>query len=348
MKVGEARTIAKSWVAEEVARAPQEILGALTHGSINWMADDDAFPASSDLDLAVVVPEVDPVRHHPCKRTYRGIAIEAFYIPLARVSSVDALLADWAVAPNLVAGQVLFDQENRLAALQRAVRPEFVRRHWVRQRCQSLRDFAASIIAGFERSDSLVYLNAVANLALRSMAQMALLAALRNPTVKRALVKARDVLTAYHLAREHQELLRLLRFTDVDDETVLRITYHCRHVLVDACQVLRTPFAGDNCVTMHGLPALDSDVPAYVAQGAGREILPWVETVYSHALIALHNDAPATLAESALRIYTEDMAAIRSATPVQARERMLACRPALQRMLGVCDDLLDRNPEAID
>jgi hypothetical protein len=348
MNAHQARTIAERWVAEEVARAPGETLGVFTHGSINWMADDDPFPASSDVDLAVVVPEVDPARHHPCKRPYGGIAIEAFYLPVARLSSVEALLADWVLAPNLAAGRVLFDRESRLGELQQAVRPAFAHRHWVRQRCRGLRDHALSIIAGFEQSDSLFYLNGVANLALRSMAQMALLAALRNPTTKKALVKARATLTAYDLTGEYQELLRLLRFADLDDETILRVTGHCRQALVDACQCLRTPFIGDNCVTVHGLPALDGDVPACVAQGAGRDIFLWVETVYVHALIALHNDAPAATAAEARRIYVEDMATIRSATLVEARERMLACRPALDRMLVVCDGLAGRHPEAMD
>jgi hypothetical protein len=291
---------------------------------------------------------VDPTRHHPRKRLCGGVVIEAFYLALARLSSVEAFLADWALAPNLAAGKVLFDREGRLVELQRAVRPEFARRHWVRQRCRGLHDHALSIIAGFERSDSLFYLNGVANLALRSMAQMALLAGLRNPTTKKALVNARGVLTAYDLAGQYQELLRLLRFADLDDETILRVAGHCRQALVDACQCLRTPFIGDNCVTVHGLPALDGDVPACVAQGAGRDIFLWVETVYVHALIALHNDAPAATAAAAMRIYVEDMATIRSATLVEARERMLACRPALDRMLGACDELAGRNPEAID
>jgi hypothetical protein len=348
MDAGEARKLAESWVAEEVARAPGETLGVFTHGSVNWMADSDTFPVSSDLDLAVVVAEIDPARHHPSKRSYGDIVIEAFYLPLARLSSGEAVLADWVLGPNLAAGRVLFDREDRLAKLQRMVRPELARRKWVRQRCRSLRELALSIVTMFEASDSLVYLNAVANLALRSMAQMVLLAVLRNPTVKKALVKARDVLTAYHIAGEHQELLRLLRFTDLNDETILRVTSHARRALLDACQYLRTVFPGDNCVTLHGLPALDSDVPTYVAQGAAREIFLWVETVYTHALIALHNDAPAAVTAAAMRLYVDDMAVIRSSTVAEARERMLACRPGLDRMLGVCDDLIDRNPEAID
>lgn len=348
MDAGEVRRIAEKWVVDEIARAPGETLGVFTHGSVNWMADGDAFPASSDLDLAVVVAETDPVRHHPYKQSYGGIVIEAFYLPATRLSPVEAILADWVLGPNLAAGRVLFDREDRLTGLQQKIRREFPRRHWVRQRCRSLYEHALAIVTRFEQSDSLVYLNAVANLALRSMAQMALLAALRNPTVKKALLKAHEILTTYHVAGEYQELLRLLRFTDLDDRTILRVTAHCRRALMDACQVLRTPFPGDNCVTMHGLTALDGDVPACVAQGAGRDIFLWVETVYTHALITLLNDAPAGMADAATRLYVEDMTTIRSSTVAEARARLLTCRPALDRMLGVCDDLVDRNLEAMD
>jgi hypothetical protein len=84
-----------------------------------------------------------------------------------------------------------------------------------------VRDQALSVIAAFEQSDSLVYVNAVAWLAVRAMAQMALLADLRNPTFKKALVKVRDVLAAYDMAEEHRELLRLLGAAELDDGTIL-------------------------------------------------------------------------------------------------------------------------------
>jgi hypothetical protein len=54
MNAGEARSIAERWVAEEVARSAGEVLCVFTHGSVNWMADEDPFPSSSDLDLVVV------------------------------------------------------------------------------------------------------------------------------------------------------------------------------------------------------------------------------------------------------------------------------------------------------
>ena len=347
MNAGQARSIAKQWVTEELARFPGEVLCVFTHGSINWLEDDDPFSPSSDIDLVVVVPKIDPARHRPCKRPYGGSAVEAFYVPREWLLSKNAVLADFRLAPNVVHGKVLFDPERIMDGLRAAMAPELARRHWLRLRCRSVRDYALPVIAGFERSDSLIYLNAVTCLAVRAMAQMVLLADLKNPTVKKALVKARDVFSAYGMAEEQSKLLSLFGAAELDDASILVAACHCRQTLDEACRWLRTPFIGDNCVTVYSRPSLDVDVPACVAAGAGREIFSWVVTLYAHSMIALENDAPAAVVAAAKQVYLGDMASIRAATPAEARAQMLACRPALEHMVDLCDDIIARNPRAL-
>jgi hypothetical protein len=347
MNAGEARSIAERWVAEEVARSPGEVLCVVTYGSINWMADADPFPRSSDLDLVVVVPKVDPARHRLCKRPYGGIAIEASYVPRERLLSAEALLGDFGLAPNVVDGKVLFDPDRIMEGLRAAMAPEFARRHWVRLRCRSVRDHALSMIRAFDPSDRHVHVNGVTFHAVRCLAQMPLIADLRNPTGKQALVKARDVLAAYGLDEEHRELLRLFGAAELGDEAILAASSHSRHALDEACHWLRTPFMGDNWMTVHSRLGLDLDVPACVAEGRGREIFPWVASLHVHAMIAIQNDAPAEVAAATRQVYLGDMALIGAATLAEAQAQMLACRPALERMVGVCDDIVARNARAV-
>ena len=110
---------------------------------------------------------------------------------------------------------------------------------------------------------------------------------------------------------------------------------------------MRTPFIGDNCLTVHSRPGLESDVPACVAQGTGREIFLWVASLHAHAMIAVENDAPASVVATARKVYLGDMARIRVATLAEARTQMLACRPALERMAGLCDAIVTRNPHTV-
>jgi hypothetical protein len=79
----------------------------------------------------------------------------------------------------------------------------------------------------------------------------------------------------------------------------------------------------------------------------GREIFLWVGTLYAHAMIALENDAPASVAAAARQVYLGEMASLGAATPAEARAQLLACRPALDRMVGLCDDMIAQNAHAI-
>ena len=348
MNAGDARSIAERWVAEEASRTPGEVLGAFTWGSINWMAAVEPFPASSDVDVVVVVPSVDPERHRVRKRAYGGIVVEPFYLPREGFLSPERLLADCAVAPNLVDGTVLLDPEGLLRSVRAAITPELARRHWVRLRCRDRRDQALSLIAAFEASDSLAHVNAVTSNAVMAMAQMALIADLRNPTVKKALVKAHDVLASYGLAEEHRALLRLLGVANLGDEDVLAVSSHCRAALEEACRCLRTAFPPDNHVSVHSLAALDLDVPACVRAGKGREIFLWVASLYAFAVIAILNDASEAVAAAATQVYLADMARVGAATLAEARGRLLACRPALQRMTDVTDDIASRSSRTFE
>jgi hypothetical protein len=343
MNVAEALSIAERWAAEEIARTPNEVVCALTWGSINWMAAGDPFPPSSDVDVLVVVPEVDPARHRVSKRAYGGVAIEPFYLPRERFVSAEALLVDFALAPNLVHGKVLFDSARLLEGLRSAMAPEIARRCWMRRRCRARRDAALTLLAAFESSDSLPHLNGVTFHAVMALGQMALIADLQNPTVKKALVKARDVLGAYGLGDEHHRLLSLLGVETLDGEAVLVASHHCRSALDLACEWLRTPFPADNQVSRHSRSALDVDVPACVTHGTGREIFLWVAHLYSCAMIAIQNDAPPEAAAPVWREYLQDMARVGAAAPAEAHAKMLACRSALQRMATVCDDIVGRN-----
>lgn len=327
-------------------RAQTELLGAFTWGSVNWMAAEDPFPSSSDVDLVVIVPKLDPERHRLRKLSYGGIILEPFYLPSERFLSAEALLADCAIAPNLVDGTVLLDPAGTLQRLRAAMVPELGRRHWVRLRCRDRRDQALSLITALEASDSLALVDGVLCNAVMAMAQMALIADLRNPTVKKALVEARDVFASYGLAGEHHGLLQVLGVVDLRDDEVLAVAAHCRAALQEACRWLRTPFPPDNHISPHSLAALDLDVPTCVKEGKGREIFLWVASLYAFAMVVIQNDAPKETAAAAMQVYLTDMVRVRAAPLAEARARMLACRPALERMTDVCDKILSRNVRA--
>ena len=59
MLVLDARRIVRQWILEEAAQSPG-FRGAFFHGSINWLADEDSLPATSDVDVMVVTAAPTP------------------------------------------------------------------------------------------------------------------------------------------------------------------------------------------------------------------------------------------------------------------------------------------------
>ena len=59
MLVSQAKEIARQWVTEECEGLP-DFLGAYLVGSVTQLPDDSELPASSDVDIAVVLAGSEP------------------------------------------------------------------------------------------------------------------------------------------------------------------------------------------------------------------------------------------------------------------------------------------------
>src|SRR6478609_41808 len=96
MRLNDAKNVARQWVAEASAVTPG-FRGAFFHGSSNWVADDTELPASSDLDVMVVLDEADP-SVKPGKFIHRDVMLEVSYLPVERIQSAEAILGDYRLA----------------------------------------------------------------------------------------------------------------------------------------------------------------------------------------------------------------------------------------------------------
>lgn len=56
MIVKDAKDVARRWVIEEARKVPG-FYGAFFAGSTNWLADDEVLPATSDVDVMVMLTD---------------------------------------------------------------------------------------------------------------------------------------------------------------------------------------------------------------------------------------------------------------------------------------------------
>lgn len=105
--VKQARDVARQWMVEEAIAIPG-FRGAYTAGSTNWLSEDAGLPATSDLDVMVVLAEPN----RACGRRkflYHGVLLEVSYLCQDQFQSPSRILSDYHLAPSFRTTKIMAD-----------------------------------------------------------------------------------------------------------------------------------------------------------------------------------------------------------------------------------------------
>src|SRR4051812_14311818 len=146
MRVQQAKEVARQWVLEAANQIPG-FSGAFYHGSVNGLPDEAALPATSDVDIMVVLADSNPVDKLG-KFRYRDLLLEVSYLPADQVRSAEGVLSQYHLAGSLRTASIIADPTGRLIPLQAAVAKDFAQRRWVYTRCEQARNKVLNNLAG--------------------------------------------------------------------------------------------------------------------------------------------------------------------------------------------------------
>ena len=82
--------------------------GAFYHGSTNWLSEDAALPATSDIDLMIVLTDPNPPGNLG-KFLYRDVLVEGSYLPKDQVASPDQVLGQYQMAGSFRVPSIILD-----------------------------------------------------------------------------------------------------------------------------------------------------------------------------------------------------------------------------------------------
>jgi hypothetical protein len=245
LTVKDAKDVARQWVIKEASKA-LGFHGAYYAGSTNWFPNEAVFPSTSDVDVWIVLSDPEP----PAKLgTFicRDGVLDVSGLSNHQLRSTDQILGDYHMAGNFRTPSIIADSSGRLTRLQAAVSRDFANRRWVYKRCEHaknrvLRNLQA--LNGSERFDDQVtsWLFAAG-----VTTHLLLVAGLRNPTVRRRYVAARELLADYGHLDFYETLLKMLGCAQMSRESVARHLPALTDVF-DAAKVLVKapfPFASD-------------------------------------------------------------------------------------------------------
>jgi hypothetical protein len=301
MRIGEARRIAREWVVREASDQPG-YCGAYIAGSANWLPDDADLPAASDLDVNVVVDETGSTVERR-KLLEQGVLLEVSTIPLALLRTPEQVLGDFALAGGFRVPSVLDDPTGHLTTLQAAVAARFAEPTWVRRRCEHAHARTLRYLDGLQESMPLSN-HAIGWAFGASVPTLILLTAgLRNPTVRRRYVAARELLAEHGRPDLYERLLDVFGCAAMSAEQVeghlaaLAETY-------DAAVPVMTPdfpFAADISRSSRHI-AIDGS-RALIRQGLHREAAFWLLVTFGRCQEALSAVAPRLLPQCEPRLW---------------------------------------------
>jgi len=295
MRVDAAKRVARAWVQHEASGLPG-FQGAYFAGSVNWLPDDADLPPTSDLDVMVVIDGPDAVAGRR-KLVQDGVLLEISTLPLDLLRSPEQVLGDYALAGGFRVPSVMSDPTGHLTMLQVEVSRRFAEPVWVRRRCEHAIEKDIQYLDGLRvpRPFHELVIGWAFGTSLSTL--VPLIAALRNPTVRRRYVAVRELLAERGRPDLYERLLALLGCATIERAQVERHLASLTDLYDASVPVMTTPqpFSADiSRLSRH--VAIDGS-RELIQQGLHREAVFWLVVTYGRCMTVLDADAPELLPE---------------------------------------------------
>ncbi len=286
MLVQDAKAIARQWVIEEAQTIP-DFYAAYYAGSTTWLAENALLPATSDVDIMVVVDDPNPLEKLG-KFIYRNVLLEVAYLPKDQLPSPHAILGDYHLAGSFRQPNIILDPTGQLTKLQAAVSQEYAKRHWVTRRCEQANQRVIERVQGLNPSAPLHDQITTWLFAVGGMPHVLLVAGLQNPTVRRRYLAAKELLEGYGHVDFYETLLDCLGCAQMNRQQVEDHLAALAKVFDAAKEVIKTPlfFAADISENAR-VVAIDGS-RELIEQGYHREALFWMVATYSRCQMVLY------------------------------------------------------------
>ena len=343
MLVKQAKAVARQWVVEEGSRAPG-FTGAFYHGSTAWLPDDAALPATSDVDVMVVLAGPNPPVK-PGKFRYRGVLLEASYLPSDQLRSPELILGQSHLAGSLRTASIIRDPSGRLTALQAAVARDYAKRRWVYRRCEHALEKILAYLRSLSEAAPF-HEQAIAWLfATGITTHVLLVAGLQNPTVRRRYLAAREFLIDYGHAAFYETLLELLGCAQMSRGRVEQHLATLAEVFDVAAAAVKTPFPFASDLSEVARPIAIDGSRELIERGDHREAIFWMVATASRCQQVLHHDAPTELRERFRPAYLRLLGDLGIASFADLQQRAAQVEAFLPRLWEVAEAIMAANPD---
>lgn len=346
MRVGTAREAAVDWVMRHAA--PQVwFRGAFVSGSTVGLPADTEMPAGSDVDVMVVTSQVVPPPKLG-KLVYGGALLEITYLPWRQIASLREVLASYHLAGGFRVDTIIADPSGDLHRLQAEVSRHFAERVWVRRRCEDARRKAEQGLRSIDPAAPWPDQVTAWLFGTGVTTHILLVVALRNPTVRRRYLAAREVLVEYNHADLYPELLRLLGCAEWTPQRVEHHLLALVHTFDAAAAAVRTPLFFSSDITPQARPIAIDASRNLIRAGHHREAVFWIVATFARCQKIMAADAPRDVQRAHAAAFAEVLADLGITSTDDLLTRATAAIEFLPAVWVTAEAILSANPAVTD
>lgn len=297
MKTKEAKSLVKKWL-EIKAPDINGMIGAVLGGSANFMNDDEPWPASSDLDIWIMVtPEGMKDSINLEKVNYNGVILEVTCKNFEHYNAPEKLLSSPFEGYHFAnPGCVLLDTDSTIEKLVAAVSMQFSEPEWVQARLDACRGNAVGKLHWTIELPKDSYFDKLCYfiLGVKNISTMPVIAALKHPTVRRALAVSQGVLAEHGRLDFHDRILALCGVQKIDSRLAAKAANDLIPAFQRAIEVAKTPFFSSGSLKRDVIPLYLQGAEEMIRDGYHREVMHHVIFYYWRIYQALAHDAPSS------------------------------------------------------
>lgn len=342
MIVKDAKDAARQWVSQAGGTLPG-FQGAFFHGSTSWQPDDADLPATSDVDVIVVLAESSP----PVKLgkfRYRDVILDVSSLSSEQLRSPGLVLGQYHLAGSLRTAGIIADPSGRLTELQAGVSKDFAKRPWVHRRCEDARGRVLRHLQAWNEAERWHDQVTAWLFAAGVLTHVLLVAGFRNPTVRRRYVDVRDLLVAYGHADCYEPLLDVLGCAAMCRAAAERHLAALAEAFDAAQAVIRSPFSFASDISDLARPIAIDGSRDLIERGSHREAMFWIVATSSRCQTVLSHDAPAEMRERFVPGYRRLLGDLGIGGPADLRQRTAQVKDYLPRVWTVAEAIMAANP----
>ena len=338
-----AKKAAAAWVMQVAAGEPW-FQGAYFAGSIIGMPDQAELSESSDVDLVVVMDLAEP----PIKLgkfVFQGALLEITYLSLNQLSSAEEILTSYHLAGSFRVDTIIADPSGHLRRIQIQVSRHFAEYSYVHRRCKQVLDRIDQGLAGLDTR--IAYHDLVTSWLFPTgvTTHLFLVAALKNPTVRRRYRAAREVLIDYGYEPVYETLLDLLGCRDLASQRIEKHLDRLEQTFDAAAALAKTPFPFSSDISEQARPIAIEGSRELIHGGYHREAVFWIIATFARCHKILAADAPENLKNRLLPDFQDAVADLGLKSDGDFLSRAQDVRQALPQLWQTTLDILQRNPD---